>query len=99
MSEQDFEVLTVIAARKSAYYTYVKGAFLKEISKTESMSKEMRQAVEERLLKAISELPNNLFLSETEKTNKKIYSNLSLDQLKLNQDKIKRLVLEKVEEL
>lgn len=97
MSEQEFEVLAVIAARKSAYYTYVREAFLKELNKEKLLPKGLEEEVGRKLQEAVANLPNELFLSKAEKANKKIYSNLGIDKLGLDQEEIKRLVLRKLE--
>ncbi len=96
MSENEFEVLSVIAARKSLYYERVREAFLKSLREKKLLPEDIEDEIKERLRKAISELPNELFISAKEKANHKIYSDMSIDKLDLNKEEITRLILEKL---
>ena len=93
MDDKYFEILAIIAARKSAYYINVRSRLLIDL-KTNGLLKNVdEQELRGRLRKTIAELPNNLFLSMDEKSKKFIYSDLPIEKLNLNREEIKDRIL------
>lgn len=96
MNDDYFKILGIIAARKSAYYISVRDSLLTGIKKNKALSDEGEAKIRHRLRKTIAQLPNELFLSDIEKRDKKVDGSLSIGKLRLDKDRITSLVLENV---
>lgn len=88
MSQKDFDVLAIIALRKSKFYQKTRDLLLKEVP-----SNIDKQDVRQKLRKAIANLDNNLFIGEEERKTNIIDPALPLEQLQLNGEEIKKHVL------
>lgn len=96
MDESKFEIIAIIAARKSAYYIKVRNKFLSDIKHETSLSEATESAIRSRLRGAIATLPNSLFISQKEINDGRIYSDLSIEHLGLNSKQIKDSVLKRI---
>jgi hypothetical protein len=83
MDQKEFEIVSIIASRKAEFYAKTREKLLALLPPFID-EKEARL----RLRRAISELDNSLFISEEEKESKTINSELSISQLKLNNEEI-----------
>jgi hypothetical protein len=88
MSQKDFDVLAIIALRKSKFYQKTRDGLIKELP-----SNIDKQDVRQKLRKAIADLDNNLFIGEEEKKTNTIDPTLPLERLQLNSEEIKKHVL------
>jgi hypothetical protein len=88
MDQKEFEIVSIIASRKTEFYVKTREKLLASLPLFID-KKETRL----RLRRAISELDNSLFISEEEKESKTINPELSISQLKLDNEEIKNRVI------
>jgi hypothetical protein len=86
MNQKEFEIVTIIASRKTEFY-------LKASKKLLGLLRARAPLVDKnqarlRLRRAISQLDDLLFISDEEKASKTIDPTLSVSQLKLNNEEI-----------
>ena len=91
MSQKDFDILSIIALRKSKFYQKTRDKLLRSLPRYVDQ-KEARL----RLRKAMAERDNDLFIDEREKATKTIDPALPLERLRLNRQEIIRQVLKKL---
>jgi hypothetical protein len=79
MQQKDFEIISIVAARKAEFYTNARDKLL-----TSLPSNVDKKATRLRLRGVIAELDNDLFISEEEKESGTIKAGLPVSQLKLD---------------
>jgi len=84
-----FEVIAVIASRKTELYLRVKDKLLELLPKSVNQEEGLR-----RLRHAISSLDNLLFVGDQERESQTIMPGLPILQLKLNQQEITRRIID-----
>lgn len=91
MTQKEFEILSVIALRKSKLYKKTIDKLLKELP-----SHIDQREVGIRLRKAIASLDNSLLISEMEKATNTIDPTLPIEKLNLDRQEIIRQVLRNI---
>jgi len=91
MTEKEFEILSVIALRKSQLYKKARDKLLKELPPYVD-----KREVIIRLLKPIASLDNSLLISEMEKATNTINPTLPIEKLNLDPREIVRQVLRNI---
>jgi hypothetical protein len=89
MERPEFEVIAVIALRKTQFYLGVKEKLLTSLPPTVD-----REDADLRLRRAISKLDNLLFVSDEEKSSSTITPGRPLAQLRLNEPEVTRWILD-----
>ena len=85
MKSDTFDILNIIAIRKSEFFNRVWSSIDTD---AKTLSSEDKINVKNATMKIISNMDNILFLSEEEKKNKIIKKNLSISKLNLDEKKI-----------
>jgi hypothetical protein len=89
MDQKEFEVVSIIASRKTEFYVKTREKLLVSLPAFVD-----RKEARLRLRRAISGLDNSLFIAEEEKESKTINPKLSISQLKLDNEEIIKRVIE-----
>ena len=84
LSEKVFDVISVIASRKAEFYLATKLDLNKQLANLFPTIDPIE--ADSQLRKAISELDNTLFLSDKEKTSKRINPELSVSELNMSEE-------------
>jgi hypothetical protein len=88
MQQKDFEIVSIIASRKTEFYINNRNELLASLPFAVDKTK-----AELRLRRAIADLDNVLFVSQEEKASKTIRAELSVTQLNLDTQAISNLVV------
>ncbi len=91
MNQTEFEIVSIIAKRKTEFYLKTKQKLLETLPALIDRKEAIR-----RVRHAISKIDNSLFISQDEKATKIINPELSVDQLKLDQEKIIEIITKAV---
>ena len=94
MNQKDFEIISIIASRKTQFYLMTKKKLFSSIGTRYSQMEKTLAA--QRLRRVISELDDLLFIGENEKASKTIDPSLSLSQLNLKNEEIVERVLKSI---
>jgi putative lipoic acid-binding regulatory protein len=87
-TETFVEVSIIIAARKTEYFNAL-WAKLSEKEGTKKLAPEEKNKFKAAIMEIVSNMANDLFLSHTEKKNKKINPQLSLGDIQIDKELLK----------
>ena len=83
MNEKEFEIISIVAARKAEFYIKTRNKLLESLPSSID-----KQEAKLRLRETISHLDNSLFIAESERTTSVIDPSRSVSELGLNRKEI-----------